>query len=254
MPNRILKESICASENIDGLSAFQETFFYRLIVCCDDYGRMDARPTILASRLYPLRREIKTAQIIGALNALASADLITLYEVNGKPYLQMNTWERHQTIRAKKPKYPGIEEGVQASENICMQMQADECKCSRNPIQYESESNPNTNIRAHADEAFESFYDRYPRHVDKADARKAWAKLKDSEYDSVIAGLEKWIPYFNGEEEQFIPHPATWLNKRRWESEPPKVKKQNAALKYEQKPISKTDFDALVVNLGEEDT
>ena len=29
--------------------------------------------------------------------------------------------------------------------------------------------------------------------------------------------------------------------------------KQNPALKYEQKPISKTDFDALVVNLGEED-
>lgn len=32
-----------------------------------------------------------------------------------------------------------------------------------------------------------------------------------------------------------------------------KPKKQNAALKYEQKPISKTDFDALVVNLEEED-
>jgi hypothetical protein len=32
-----------------------------------------------------------------------------------------------------------------------------------------------------------------------------------------------------------------------------KPKKQNAALKYAQTPISKTDFDALVVNLGEED-
>jgi hypothetical protein len=249
MPNRILKESICTSENIDMLSAFQETVFYRLIVNCDDYGRMDARPKLLASRLFPMK-DIRVSQITDALRALSSAELVTLYEVDGKPFLQMNTWDQHQTIRAKKPKYPGIEEGVQASENICKQMQADECKCSRNPIQYESESNPNTNIRAHADEAFESFYARYPRHVDKADARKAWAKLKDSEYDSVIAGLEKWIPYFNGEEEQFIPHPATWLNKRRWESEPPKVKKQNAALKYEQTPISKTDFDALVVDLG----
>ena len=118
-----------------------------------------------------------------------------------------------------------------------------------NPIQSESESNPNTNIRAHADEVFESFYARYPRHVDKADARKAWAKLKDAEYDSVIAGLEKWIPYFNGEEEQFIPHPATWLNKRRWESEPPKVKKQNAALKYAQTPIPEDNFNAMVVDL-----
>ena len=30
-----------------------------------------------------------------------------------------------------------------------------------------------------------------------------------------------------------------------------KPKKQNAALKYEQKPISKSDFDALVIDLGE---
>ena len=41
-----------------------------------------------------------------------------------------------------------------------------------------------------------------------------------------------------------------------WESREKQYRKpkQNAALKYEQKPISKTDFDALVVNLGEEDT
>lgn len=40
-----------------------------------------------------------------------------------------------------------------------------------------------------------------------------------------------------------------------WESREKQYRKpkHNAALKYEQKPISKTDFDALVVNLGEED-
>lgn len=44
MGNRILKESICTSENIDALSYFQEVFFYRMIVKCDDFGRVDARP------------------------------------------------------------------------------------------------------------------------------------------------------------------------------------------------------------------
>jgi hypothetical protein len=40
-----------------------------------------------------------------------------------------------------------------------------------------------------------------------------------------------------------------------WESREKQYRrpKQNAALKYEQKPINQTDFDALVVNLGEED-
>ena len=246
MPNRILKESICASENIDGLSAFQETFFYRLIVCCDDYGRMDARPTILASRLYPLRREIKTAQIIGALNALASADLITLYEVNGKPYLQMNTWERHQTIRAKKPKYPAPEDGVKADENICIQMISNESKCSRNPIQ--SNTNP---IQSEYELRFTEFYQEYPRKIDPKRAKAAWDKLKvdESLFAAIMDGLRKWKRAWD--DPKFVPYPATWLNNRRWESEPPKGKR-NAALNYEQAAISKSDFDALVVDLGGE--
>ena len=43
MPNRILKESICRSEEIDSLSWFEEVLFYRLIVICDDFGRYDGR-------------------------------------------------------------------------------------------------------------------------------------------------------------------------------------------------------------------
>ena len=41
MPNRIIKESICTSDNVDQLTAFEETVFVRLIVNCDDFGRMD---------------------------------------------------------------------------------------------------------------------------------------------------------------------------------------------------------------------
>ena len=136
MPNRILKESICTSENVDRLSAFEETMFYRLIVNCDDFGRMDARPKILASKLFPLK-DIRTTQIENALRALTSAELVTLYNVDGKPFLQMNTWDRHQQIRAVKSKYPSMQE----ADSTCNQLKSDEINCSRNPIQSESKSN-----------------------------------------------------------------------------------------------------------------
>ena len=136
MPNRIIKESICTSENIDQLSAFQETFFYRLIVNCDDYGLMDARPKILAARLFPLK-DLRSNQIEDALRALTSAELVTLYEVDGKPFLQMNTWDRHQQVRATKSKYP------KPDDIGCNQLISDDSKCPRNPIQSNIESNPN---------------------------------------------------------------------------------------------------------------
>lgn len=142
MPNRIIKESICTSDNLDQLSAFQETMFYRLLVNCDDYGRMDARPKILAAKLFPLK-DIRANQIEDGLRALTSAELVILYEVDGKPFLQMKTWERHQQIRAKKSKYPSPESGRNTSDSVCKQMISDDSKCPRNPIQSESESNPN---------------------------------------------------------------------------------------------------------------
>lgn len=149
MPNRIIKESVCTSDNLDALSWFEEVCFYRLIVNCDDYGRMDARPAILRSRLFPLK-SITDKQVNSALQSLRSAGMIDLYDVDGRSFLQIRTWEKHQTIRAKKSKFPAPEQGLQSSEINCVQMQADvsviQSNTNTNPNQ-----NTNTNARARAD-------------------------------------------------------------------------------------------------------
>ncbi|MBP3312468.1 MAG: transcriptional regulator, partial [Butyricicoccus sp.] len=104
MPNRIIKESVCSSDSLDRLSWFEEVFFYRLIVNCDDYGRMDARLPILRAKLFPLKT-ITDKQIDAALKSLRTAGIVYLYEVDGKPFLQLRTWEKHQAVRAKKSRY-----------------------------------------------------------------------------------------------------------------------------------------------------
>lgn len=130
MPNRIIKESICTSDTIDMLSDFEEVVFYRLIVNCDDFGRFDARAKVLSAKLFPLKN-ISVEQMQGALNSLRNAGLITLYVVDDRPYLQMTTWGKHQSTRAKKSKYPSPD------DNTCKQMQADESTCSQmSPYSY----------------------------------------------------------------------------------------------------------------------
>ena len=78
MPNRILKESICASDTIDGLSWFEEVLFYRLIVNCDDYGRFDGRPSIIKNRLFPLKENLTIKAVSAAVDSLANAGVFTL--------------------------------------------------------------------------------------------------------------------------------------------------------------------------------
>jgi hypothetical protein len=66
---------------------------------------------------------------------------------------------------------------------------------------------------------FETFYSSYPRKVSKTNAEKAWKKQK-CVLSEVMPSLQKQMKLWT--DPQFIPHPATWLNGRRWEDETPK--------------------------------
>ena len=70
---------------------------------------------------------------------------------------------------------------------------------------------------------FLSFYKEYPRRVDKSGAWKAWEKCNGNRpgIDSLLEILSrhKKTDQWNRDGGKFIPHPATWINKRRWEDE-----------------------------------
>lgn len=106
MPNRILKESICYSDDLDRLTAFEETVFYRLIVRVDDYGRLDARPAFLRSQLFTTRADVDEDMLGAALDRLVDVGLIARYSVADKPYLYICTWQKHQRVRSYREKYP----------------------------------------------------------------------------------------------------------------------------------------------------
>lgn len=209
MPNRIIKESICTSEEIDLLKPDEEVFFYRLMVVCDDFGLMDARPAILKARCYPLKSiDIKSVQKY--LTRLQEIGLVSVYQVDGKPYLHMKSWGKHQQIRAKRAKFPMPEQG---SEIICNQLISDAPVIQSNPIRIQSESNPNP---AEAD-LFDDAWRLYPSRpgASKKDSRKAWdARIKANVSPEVILdGVRRYAAYCSAmnTEPEFIKQPATFF-------------------------------------------
>lgn len=133
MPNRVIKESIKRSPQIDSLTWFEEVVFYRLIVTADDYGCVDGRPVLLKNELFPTKDNVTRKSVEDAIRKLVSAGLLRAYEVNGMPYLLFPTWEKHQRIRNKRRKYPEPTEKDFLTASCC-QMTAD---C---PPESESES------------------------------------------------------------------------------------------------------------------
>lgn len=70
---------------------------------------------------------------------------------------------------------------------------------------------------------FEEFWAAYPRKVGKDGARKAFDKArKRATQAEIMHGLSRHIavwPGSGGERAQFIPHPATWLNRGDWQGD-----------------------------------
>lgn len=91
---------------------------------------------------------------------------------------------------------------------------------------------------------FDKLYQLYPRKQGKQAALKAWLKnpeLSNGLFDTVISALQKQKEtIWKDKERQFIPHPASWLNGKRWEDEIPQSSTIN-----EHKPLSSEDIRRL---------
>ena len=64
---------------------------------------------------------------------------------------------------------------------------------------------------------FEEFWDVYPRKVSKHQAQKVFSKIDDKHYEKIIKATEVFAKETLNTEMRFIPHPATYLNQRRYE-------------------------------------
>ncbi|MEM7789785.1 MAG: hypothetical protein AAF546_00155 [Verrucomicrobiota bacterium] len=107
MPNRIIREGLLDSEAINSLSDKAECWYHRLMLICDDAGRYDGRPQMVASRSYPLRDNLRAKDVVATLDKLVEAGLIMRYEANGKPYIQLVKWQK--CGKAKTSKFPWID-------------------------------------------------------------------------------------------------------------------------------------------------
>ncbi len=227
MPNRIIKESIRESDSIDKLSPHAEVLFYRLITYADDYGLFKADPRIVNPAIFPLKG-YKEKQVIEWMDEIGTAGMIAFYRAgDGKPYGTFTSWEKHQQIRNNKSKYPSPD-GCKQEISISILLKSIEINCNQltavapviliqsNPIHKRS---------------FDTFWKAYPKRVAKQEAVKAFTKLNPDGIllEVILKGIdaskksEAWLK----DGGKFIPHPASWLNGRRWEDEltsPPATK------------------------------
>jgi hypothetical protein len=246
MPNRVVREGLIDSEIVNKLPDASECFFFRLLLAADDAGRFDGRNDMLRSRLFPLKTQLRVNDIERRLADCVKEGLVIPYEWAGKRFLQVSKWQRcspcavskfpwhdgsHKIEYVKRDTRDGVKDFVLTSLGdpigIPSVSHADGIKplsngCTDTDTETYTKTKTETNTLTWS-ERFSRFWEEYPRKTGKGDAEKVFMKLKPSE--ELVARminavkLQKLTRDWIKEDGQYIPHPKTWLNGKRWEDD-----------------------------------
>lgn len=205
-------------------------FYIAMWNWADDWGIGDANPRRLLSFAFPNDEssEVEPRNFRRLASEVAECFGVVWYEVGGRPFYQIPTWEEHQRTekKAKRANPPSDQaERILYSENAEVPTPSGGSvddgsgkwevgsgkELLRSPASPPSKSVPSR---------FEEFWGVYPRKVGKDKARTAYASaIRRTDENAVIVGAIRLASDPNLPEKQFIPHPTTWLNRGGWEDE-----------------------------------
>lgn len=101
---RTIKPEAWDSEDLASVPVTAMLTFFGLLTLADDAGRFRAHPAIIHGRLWALRPEHTPVHVAADLEQLAAAGLICRYTgCDGRTYLHIVTWAKHQKIDRPSP-------------------------------------------------------------------------------------------------------------------------------------------------------
>lgn len=217
----MISNSLSTSRKFASVSSeFGQALYMLLVAHSDDFGRQSGDAFTVKHQVFPTSRRPER-DFERALDDLQSVGLILRYDVDGSRILQVLDFERHQSGLHKRsssrfPEFPGSSGKI---PEIPSELKGTEEK----GIETKRTNTPRIKHAVVDDSDFTAFWVLYPRKTDKADARKAWAKLDPRPTLETLQAALAWQrtqPGWLKDGGQYVPHAATWLNKRRFEDEP----------------------------------
>lgn len=154
------------------------------------------------------------------LDALLTRGHIAKYTVDGKDFGFIPSWSDHQVVNNREANSILPEPTEQAILDASTTREPRVTVASVTPLKKILVEGKGREGKDASLTQFENLWEAYPKKKSRADAEKAWAKIKPSEHlaEQILQAVQRaktskeWIK--NGGE--FIPYPASWLNAKGW--------------------------------------
>lgn len=219
---RTIKPEFFTSEDICSLSAFARLLYIAIWTESDRNGRFLFKPRTFKIRFFPVD-DIDIEQL---LDELLDIELIVQYGEHGQ-YAYIPKFAAHQHINPREAasilpdpeneqEYDGRPLVITGHPRV---NHASSSGQARDPDAQGGREGKGRSICPNT-HAFGQFWSTYPRRVQRGRAEKAFAKLNPSEetLTTILAAIEKQKTSEQWKKDggTFVPHPATWLNDKRW--------------------------------------
>lgn len=230
MPDRIIRDEMLTSERYWSISNEAKLLFIHLMLSADDTARYTGKNFSIRTRCFG-GTAMTHEQLEELLKELVTQDLIRLYEVECERYVFIPRFK--QRVRFINSKYPEPPSNINdiPKEKLDQRQTKDSPKSDSSQTQdslktaevKRSEEKRSKHSSPSSDVGFDEFWSAYPKKKSKGDALRAWSKIKpDATLKATILSsisVAKQSDDWTKDGGQYIPHPASWLNGRRWEDE-----------------------------------
>jgi hypothetical protein len=244
---RQIKPEFYMDDELAQCSRDARLLFPGLWILADRAGRLENRPAKIKAQVFPYDCDIDAARVRDLLAQLEAHRFILIYEIDGRSYIQIRTFEKHQHCHRNEvpSQIPGPDQNDQSGDSSTSASPASD-PLGPNPehsVQIPSARGTYTSTYTSTSgeiltedgaaaappmsldprSLFLIFWECYPLKVKKPKAEAAFLKLKPDRklLDRMIEAIDgqKQTAAWRKNNGQFIPHPATWLNNRQWEDE-----------------------------------
>lgn len=239
---RNLKPGFFSNEDLAECTPWARLCFAGLWTIADREGRLEDRPKRIKGQLFPM----DSIEVEPLLVELVQHGFLIRYTVNGHGFIQVIEFSKHQNPHHREPssvipppKSPGllVHRNGAEPEALCPSYDSEaqgkpeafpsihDIPCTSGRAE-PGTRNPEQGKRTLAQQAERLFEDRfwpsYPRKVGREAALKSFVKLKpdDGLLETILTAVKRQAASDQWQrDKQFIPHPATWLNGKRWQDE-----------------------------------
>jgi len=231
--SRNIKPGFFSNEHLAEVDFATRLLFIGMWTEADREGRLEDRPRRLKMALFPADN-VDIEKMLADLDHLG---FITRYTAGSFKAIQIVNWAKHQNPHVKEarstiPPMPELEPCQEKNGASTVQAPDEHGSFPADSLSLDSgflipDSLPPSPAPVVSEDLFPKFWKIYPRKVGKDKAEKAWGKLKVTRelFDLMATALAKQVltPDWIKEKGQYIPHPSTWLNGKRWEDEIPDI-------------------------------